>query len=52
MTDEVRNLIADRTPALELRDKCQEAGMQTLRIDGLRLMFEGISTFEEVMKYT
>jgi len=52
MNDEVRNLIADRTPALELRDKCQAAGMQTLRIDGLRLMFEGVSTFEEVMKYT
>ena len=52
MNDEVRNLIADRTPALELRDKCQAAGMQTLRMDGLRLMFEGISSFEEVMKYT
>jgi len=52
MNDEIRNLIADRTPALELRDKCVEAGMQTLRIDGLRLMFEGTSTFEEVMKYT
>ena len=52
MNDEIRNLIADRTPALELRDKCVDAGMQTLRIDGLRLMFEGTSTFEEVMKYT
>ena len=52
INDEVRNLIADRTPALELRDKCQAAGMQTLRMDGLRLMFEGVSTFEEVMKYT
>jgi len=52
MNDEVRNLIADRTPALELRDKCQAAGMQTLRMDGLRLMFAGTSTFEEIMKYT
>ena len=52
MNDQIRNLIADRTPALELRDKCVDAGMQTLRIDGLRLMFEGTSTFEEVMKYT
>jgi len=52
MNDEVRNLIADRTPALELRDKCVAAGMQTLRVDGLRLMFEGTSSFEEVMKYT
>ncbi len=52
MSDESRELIANRTPALLLREKCIEAGMQTLRVDGLRVMFEGISTFEEVMKYT
>ena len=52
MNDEVRNLIANRTPALELRDRCVAAGMQSLRMDGLRLMFEGVSSFEEVMKYT
>lgn len=52
MSNEVRDLIADRTPALELRDRCVEAGMQSLRMDGLRLMFEGVSSFEEVMKYT
>tara|TARA_Y100000589_G_scaffold25816_1_gene21295 strand:- start:2678 stop:4390 length:1713 start_codon:yes stop_codon:yes gene_type:complete len=52
MNDEVRDLIANRTPALELRDRCVAAGMQSLRMDGLRLMFEGVSSFEEVMKYT
>jgi hypothetical protein len=26
--------------------------MQTLRMDGLRVMFSGESTFEEVMKFT
>ena len=52
MSNEVRDLIANRTPALELRDRCVEAGMQSLRMDGLRLMFEGVSSFEEVMKYT
>ena len=52
MSDESRELIANRTPALLLREKCVEAGMQTLRVDGLRVMFEGISSFEEVMKYT
>ena len=52
MNNEVRDLIANRTPALELRDRCVAAGMQSLRMDGLRLMFEGVSSFEEVMKYT
>ena len=52
MDDEVRELIATNTPALLLRQKCMETGMQTLRMDGLRLMFNGVSTFEEVMKYS
>ncbi|MCS5536132.1 MAG: GspE/PulE family protein, partial [Candidatus Poseidoniales archaeon] len=50
MDDEVRELIATNTPALMLRQKCIEAGMQTLRMDGLKNMFGGVSTFEEVMK--
>jgi type IV pilus assembly protein PilB len=52
MSDEARELIANNTPAMILREKCIEAGMQTLRTDGLRVMFNGVSTFEEVMKYT
>ena len=52
MEDTIRELIANRTPALMLREKCIEAGMQSLRMDGLRLMFEGVSSFEEVVKYT
>ena len=52
MDDEVRELIATNTPALMLREKCIEAGMQTLRMDGLKNMFSGVSTFEEVMKYS
>jgi len=52
MDDEVRELIATNTPALMLRQKCIEAGMQTLRMDGLKNMFGGVSTFEEVMKYS
>ena len=52
MNDEVRELIANKVPALVLREKAMEFGMQTLRMDGLRVMFSGESTFEEVMKYT
>jgi type IV pilus assembly protein PilB len=52
MTDEIRELIANKVPSLVLREKAMEFGMQTLRMDGLRVMFSGESTFEEVMKYT
>ncbi|MBL67791.1 MAG: pilus assembly protein PilB [Verrucomicrobiales bacterium] len=52
MSEEIRELINDRAPGIALRDKGLEEGMQTLRMDGMRLMFEGVTTFEEVMKYT
>jgi type IV pilus assembly protein PilB len=52
MSEEIRELIANKVPALVLREKAMEFGMQTLRMDGLRVMFAGDSTFEEVMKYT
>jgi len=52
MNDQTRELIANKVPALVLREKAIEFGMQTLRMDGLRVMFSGESTFEEVMKFT
>ena len=52
MNDEIRELIANKEPALVLREKAIEFGMQTLRMDGLRVMFSGESSFEEVMKFT
>ena len=35
-----------------LRQKAVELGMITLREDGLRCIFEGETTIEEVVKYT
>jgi type IV pilus assembly protein PilB len=52
MNDEIRELINDRAPGLTLRDKGLEHGMQTLRMDGLDVMFDGVTTFDEVLKYT
>jgi type IV pilus assembly protein PilB len=52
MNDPIRGLINDRAPGIVLRERCREFGMQTLRDDGLRLMYEGITTFEEVMRCT
>jgi type IV pilus assembly protein PilB len=35
-----------------MRQKAVEAGMSTLREDGLRGIFDGVTTIEEIVKYT
>ncbi|MFM2294297.1 MAG: hypothetical protein RLZZ350_710 [Verrucomicrobiota bacterium] len=52
VTDAIRNLINDRAPTLVVRQKAVETGMVTLREDGLRSIFDGDTTIEEVVKYT
>ena len=50
--DTIRTLINERAPTVVLRQKAIELGMVTLREDGLRGIFEGDTTIEEVVKYT
>lgn len=52
MTDPIRDLVAQRAATVVLKQKAQELGMRTLREDGLRNIFSGITTIEEVLKYT
>jgi type IV pilus assembly protein PilB len=52
VTEAVRNLINERAPTMVVRNKAIEMGMVTLREDGLRGIFEGDTTIEEVVKYT
>jgi type IV pilus assembly protein PilB len=52
VSDAIRSLINDRAPTVVVRQKAVELGMVTLREDGLRSIFEGITTIEEVVKYT
>ena len=52
MNDPVRELIASRAATVVLKQKAQELGMKSLREDGLRNIFQGITTIEEVLKYT
>jgi len=52
INDAVRALINERAPTVVLRQKAVELGMVTLREDGLRSIFEGDTTIEEVVKYT
>ena len=50
--DPVRDMINLRKPTLVIRDKAVELGMRTLRDDGIRAIFDGATTVEEVLKYT
>ena len=52
ITDPVRELINERAPTVILKQKAVELGMVTLRQDGLRSIFAGDTTIEEVLKYT
>jgi type IV pilus assembly protein PilB len=52
ITDPVRDLIIERAPTVVIKQKAIELGMQTLREDGLRNIYLGHTTIEEVLKYT
>ncbi|MGA7904841.1 MAG: GspE/PulE family protein [Terrimicrobiaceae bacterium] len=52
VTDPLRDLINNRAPTVVIRQKAVELGMTTLREDGLRSIYDGMTTIEEVVKYT
>lgn len=52
ITDPIRELINKRAPGVVLKQKAVELGMTTLRQDGLRCIYDGETTIEEVLKYT
>jgi len=52
ISDPIRELINERAPSVVLKQKAVELGMVTLRQDGLRSIFDGDTTIEEVLKYT
>lgn len=52
ITDPIRDLITDRAPTVVIKQKAIELGMNTLREDGLRNIYDGNTTIEEVLKYT
>ncbi len=52
INDPIAELITERAPTVVLRQKAIELGMTTLREDGLRNIYGGKTTIEEVLKYT
>ncbi len=52
LSDPIRELINERAPTVVIKQKAVELGMLTLRQDGMRSVFDGDTTVEEVLKYT
>jgi type IV pilus assembly protein PilB len=52
VTHEIQRLINRRMPTQAIREKGIEEGMTTLRHDGIRKVLDGVTTLEEVLKYT
>ena len=52
VSEPIRTLINERAPTAVIRQKAMELGMVSLRQDGLRSIFDGDTTIEEVVKYT
>ncbi|MEX1119288.1 MAG: GspE/PulE family protein [Terrimicrobiaceae bacterium] len=52
ISDPIREMINDRSPGVIMRQKAIELGMITLRQNGLQSIYDGLTTIEEVVKYT
>lgn len=52
VNEAIREKINDRAPTAEIKAKAVELGMIPLRQDGIRNIFLGKTTVEEVLKYT
>src|SRR5438552_11481591 len=52
VTDEIRSLILARQPSPDVRKMASKQGMASLRLDGWRLIAEGVTTPEEVIGAT
>jgi len=52
VTDDIRDLIAANASSDELRNLARNQGMTTLRESGLKLIFDGVTTIDEVVRET
>jgi type IV pilus assembly protein PilB len=52
MNDELRDLVSSGASTDQLRVACKKMGMTTLRESGLRAIFKGLTTIEEVVRET
>ena len=52
MNSKINELVLQSSPTVVIRDKARELGMMTMREDGVRAILQGLTSMEEVLKYT
>jgi type IV pilus assembly protein PilB len=52
LSESIRDLVVERASTMVIKQKALEQGMRTLRDDGLRSIFDGATSIEDVIKYT
>ena len=52
MNTQINELVLQSSPTVVIRDKARELGMTTMREDGIRAILQGLTSMEEVLKYT
>jgi len=52
VTDDIRDLVSNNSSVDEIRNMARSQGMTTLRESGLKLIFDGVSTIDEVVRET
>ncbi|MBP5182390.1 MAG: type II/IV secretion system protein, partial [Lentisphaeria bacterium] len=52
MNSQINELVLKSSPTVVIRDKARELGMMTMREDGIRAILQGLTTMEEVLRYT
>ncbi|MFH7319523.1 ATPase, T2SS/T4P/T4SS family [Desulfurivibrio sp. D14AmB] len=48
VTDELKNMIVRNSPISEIRDEAMRGGMQTLKQDGIRKVFQGLTDLHQI----
>lgn len=52
VTDEIRELVMEKAPAVAIKEKAKELGMVTLHDDAILKLYDGLTTIEEVAVWT
>ncbi len=52
VTDDIRDLVSNNSSVDEIRNTARSQGMTTLRESGLKLIFDGVTTIDEVVRET
>ena len=52
VTDEIRELVMEKAPAVAIKEKARELGMVTLHDDAILKLYDGLTTIEEVAVWT